>query len=248
MCWVPVFVWCVTLGSVPGNRAEPPPLGVLTQNQSRRLSGLSTAEASFLFLSSMCVFCSFLPSCFLSGLLAGLHSSPPRAAPLPHAAVSTHVPQSLPGNCQVVRVPHAPRGILLSTRSDALSAAREFSVFYSLSLCCPGLSLKALALWGLQEINIGFHFGISPHSPLGIATGSALPCVLTGEAVMACIQSRNSLSETWCLRWCSFPRVNWGTQKCSVKLLYLPGAAANRKLSRLYLLVCLEREREGGRV
>lgn len=190
MCWVPVFVWCVTLGSVPGNRAEPPPLGVLTQNQSRRLSGLSTAEASFLFLSSMCVFCSFLPSCFLSGLLAGLHSSPPRAAPLPHAAVSTHVPQSLPGNCQVVRVPHAPRGILLSTRSDALCAAREFGVFYSLSLCCPGLSLKALALWGLQEINISFHFGISPHSPLGIATGSALPCVLTGEAVMACIQSR----------------------------------------------------------
>uniref|UniRef100_A0A8C0SDB0 Ubinuclein 1 n=1 Tax=Canis lupus familiaris TaxID=9615 RepID=A0A8C0SDB0_CANLF len=33
-------------------------------------------------------------------LLAGLHSSPPRAAPLPHAAVSTHIPQSLPGNCQ----------------------------------------------------------------------------------------------------------------------------------------------------
>ncbi|KAG8506468.1 Ubinuclein-1 [Galemys pyrenaicus] len=29
-------------------------------------------------------------------LLAGLHTSPPRAAPLPHAAVSTHVPQSLP--------------------------------------------------------------------------------------------------------------------------------------------------------
>ncbi|XP_077762617.1 ubinuclein-1 isoform X3 [Canis aureus] len=29
-------------------------------------------------------------------LLAGLHSSPPRAAPLPHAAVSTHIPQSLP--------------------------------------------------------------------------------------------------------------------------------------------------------
>ncbi|CAH6786766.1 Ubn1 [Phodopus roborovskii] len=29
-------------------------------------------------------------------LLAGLHSSPPHTAPLPHTAVSTHVPQSLP--------------------------------------------------------------------------------------------------------------------------------------------------------
>ncbi|XP_045427276.1 ubinuclein-1 isoform X8 [Pipistrellus kuhlii] len=29
-------------------------------------------------------------------LLAGLHSSPPHTAPLPHAAVSTHVPQNLP--------------------------------------------------------------------------------------------------------------------------------------------------------
>ncbi|XP_012587397.1 PREDICTED: ubinuclein-1 isoform X2 [Condylura cristata] len=34
-------------------------------------------------------------------LLAGLHSSPPRAAPLPHAAVSTHVPQSLPDASQL---------------------------------------------------------------------------------------------------------------------------------------------------
>ncbi|EPY87428.1 ubinuclein-1 [Camelus ferus] len=35
-------------------------------------------------------------------LLAGLHSSPPRAAPVPHPAVSTHIPQSLPetsGGC-----------------------------------------------------------------------------------------------------------------------------------------------------
>uniref|UniRef100_A0A452RNX7 Ubinuclein 1 n=1 Tax=Ursus americanus TaxID=9643 RepID=A0A452RNX7_URSAM len=49
-------------------------------------------------------------------LLAGLHSSPPRAAPLPHAAVSTHIPQSLPGNCQVIRVPCTPYAILLPTR------------------------------------------------------------------------------------------------------------------------------------
>ncbi|XP_003790895.1 ubinuclein-1 isoform X1 [Otolemur garnettii] len=34
-------------------------------------------------------------------LLAGLHSSPPHAAPLPHAAVSTHLPQSLPDPSQL---------------------------------------------------------------------------------------------------------------------------------------------------
>ncbi|XP_055098987.1 ubinuclein-1 isoform X10 [Symphalangus syndactylus] len=34
-------------------------------------------------------------------LLAGLHSSPPHAAPLPHAAVPTHIPQSLPGASQL---------------------------------------------------------------------------------------------------------------------------------------------------
>ncbi|XP_069859647.1 ubinuclein-1 isoform X5 [Dipodomys merriami] len=34
-------------------------------------------------------------------LLAGLHSSPPHAAPLSHAAVSTHVPQSLPDASQL---------------------------------------------------------------------------------------------------------------------------------------------------
>ncbi|XP_012599144.1 ubinuclein-1 isoform X1 [Microcebus murinus] len=34
-------------------------------------------------------------------LLAGLHSSPPHAAPLPHAAMSTHIPQSLPDASQL---------------------------------------------------------------------------------------------------------------------------------------------------
>ncbi|XP_054570671.1 ubinuclein-1 isoform X2 [Eptesicus fuscus] len=34
-------------------------------------------------------------------LLAGLHSSPPHTAPLPHAAVSTHVPQNLPDASQL---------------------------------------------------------------------------------------------------------------------------------------------------
>ncbi|ERE69179.1 ubinuclein-1 [Cricetulus griseus] len=34
-------------------------------------------------------------------LLAGLHSSPPHTAPLPHTAVSTHVPQSLPDTSQL---------------------------------------------------------------------------------------------------------------------------------------------------
>ncbi|XP_058536566.1 ubinuclein-1 isoform X2 [Ochotona princeps] len=34
-------------------------------------------------------------------LLAGLHPSPPHAAPLPHAAVSTHIPQTLPDTSQL---------------------------------------------------------------------------------------------------------------------------------------------------
>nr|XP_041574961.1 ubinuclein-1 isoform X4 [Taeniopygia guttata] len=37
-------------------------------------------------------------------LLAGLHSSPHHAAPLPHSALSTHLPQSLPGNLSDARV------------------------------------------------------------------------------------------------------------------------------------------------
>uniref|UniRef100_A0A667HI82 Ubinuclein 1 n=1 Tax=Lynx canadensis TaxID=61383 RepID=A0A667HI82_LYNCA len=54
------------------------------------------------------------PGTFHHGLLAGLHSSPPRAAPLPHAAVSTHVPQSLPGNCQLLYLPGAAANRKLS--------------------------------------------------------------------------------------------------------------------------------------
>lgn len=43
-------------------------------------------------------------------LLAGLHSSPPHAAPLPHAAVSTHIPQSLPDASQLHgKGPSVPR-------------------------------------------------------------------------------------------------------------------------------------------
>lgn len=117
MSRVPVFVWCVTLGRFPGDNAEPPPLGVFTQNWSRRLSGALDRQRCFSVpVFNVCVlfFSPFL--CFLSGLLAGLHSSPPHAAPLPHAAVSTHIPQSLPGNCQAVRVPHALSASPLSTR------------------------------------------------------------------------------------------------------------------------------------
>lgn len=62
------------------------------------------------------------PSRLLSGLLAGVHSSPPRAAPLPHTAVSAHLPQSLPGNFQVVRVLRALRPL---PPSDAFSAAKD---------------------------------------------------------------------------------------------------------------------------
>ncbi|KAM4891902.1 ubinuclein-1 isoform 3-T3 [Sylvia borin] len=36
-------------------------------------------------------------------LLAGLHSSPHHAAPLPHSALSTHLPQSLPAGCRASR-------------------------------------------------------------------------------------------------------------------------------------------------
>ncbi|XP_014407291.2 LOW QUALITY PROTEIN: ubinuclein-1 [Camelus ferus] len=43
-------------------------------------------------------------------LLAGLHSSPPRAAPVPHPAVSTHIPQSLPDASQLHgKGPSVPR-------------------------------------------------------------------------------------------------------------------------------------------
>lgn len=46
---------------------------------------------------------------FSLGLLAGLHSSPHHAAPLPHSALSTHLPQSLPGNLSDARVCLLPR-------------------------------------------------------------------------------------------------------------------------------------------
>ena len=106
-----VWLWATLLGIVLS-----PSSGAFTQGWPVGRLGLWTTEAAFLFPSSMCVFCSFLPSCFLSGLLAGLHSSPPHAAPLPHTAVSTHVPQSLPGNCQVVGVLCALCAIPLSTQ------------------------------------------------------------------------------------------------------------------------------------
>lgn len=127
--WVPVCVWCVAMGIVLGDYAEP---GAFNQDQPVGCLGLWTTKAAFLFPSSMCVFCSFLPSCFLSGLLAGLHSSPPHAAPLPHAAVSTHIPQSLPGNCQAVRVPRALCAISLSTqqRNRCLVCCQKFQCLY----------------------------------------------------------------------------------------------------------------------
>ncbi|XP_057891316.1 ubinuclein-1 isoform X7 [Melospiza georgiana] len=48
-------------------------------------------------------------------LLAGLHSSPHHAAPLPHSALATHLPQSLPGNFSDVFV-------LLPRESPSISA------------------------------------------------------------------------------------------------------------------------------
>ncbi|KAM9209721.1 ubinuclein-1 isoform 3-T3 [Dugong dugon] len=76
-------------------------------------------------------------------LLAGLHSSPHPAAPLPHAALSTHIPQSLPGNG---RWPARP--VHCASPPPVPVCARCCSVFTPSSLCCPlGLALQALALW-----------------------------------------------------------------------------------------------------
>ncbi|XP_055221179.2 ubinuclein-1 isoform X5 [Gorilla gorilla gorilla] len=61
-------------------------------------------------------------------LLAGLHSSPPHAAPLPHAAVPTHIPQSLPGNHPTVSVPRAPCAFALST-ARCFATAKGLGVF-----------------------------------------------------------------------------------------------------------------------
>uniref|UniRef100_A0A8C9NCY8 Ubinuclein 1 n=1 Tax=Serinus canaria TaxID=9135 RepID=A0A8C9NCY8_SERCA len=53
-------------------------------------------------------------------LLAGLHSSPHHAAPLPHSALSTHLPQSLPGNLSDAHV------CLLPCESPSTSADPSF--------------------------------------------------------------------------------------------------------------------------
>jgi hypothetical protein len=93
----PVCVWC-DRGKYPREPLSPY-LWVWFLDWSCR-SGAVNARTAFLFcLQCVCFVLLSLP--FLSGLLAGLHSSPPHAAPLPHAAVSTHVPQSLPGNRQM---------------------------------------------------------------------------------------------------------------------------------------------------
>lgn len=101
---VPVYVWC-DHGERPWDNAEPLPFGFGPRLVWPVIWG-SWLPGLF-FPSVFNVRVLFSPLLFLSGLLAGLHSSPPHAAPLPHAAVSTHVPQSLPGNCQMGPMPRA---------------------------------------------------------------------------------------------------------------------------------------------
>lgn len=101
----PVCV-CVTVGTLPNHGScLVPGIAVLFQTGPQVAWGSRSPE--LLFCSVFNVYVLFSPLLFLSGLLAGLHSSPPHTAPLPHAAVSTHVPQSLPGKCQMGSVPCA---------------------------------------------------------------------------------------------------------------------------------------------
>ncbi|XP_012388710.1 ubinuclein-1 isoform X1 [Orcinus orca] len=86
------------------------PLGIISQLPLHVIS-FSADSSAKAGVSKDAIVTGPAPGTFHHGLghslLAGLHSSPPRGAPLPHAAVSTHIPQSLPGNFQVVRGPHA---------------------------------------------------------------------------------------------------------------------------------------------
>lgn len=102
-CWV-LYVFGVTMGTSPASGScLVPRIAVLFQTGPQVSWGSRSPKLLFCSVFNVCVLFSLL--LFLSGLLAGLHSSPPHTAPLPHAAVSTHVPQSLPGKCQLGSVP-----------------------------------------------------------------------------------------------------------------------------------------------
>lgn len=110
------------------------------------------------------------PCRLLSGLLAGVHSSPPRAAPLPHTAVSTHLPQSLPGNFQVVRVPCALRAIPLHQRPSLLPRTSPSGVTVMSGFVVGGSGVSVV---------LGARDAVSP------TLTPALPCVITEGGAVA---------------------------------------------------------------
>lgn len=113
------------LGHIPRSRPEVPITGT---------QPLLTAAASLL-ISVLDVYLFLFPSplfVFSLGLLAGLHSSPHHAAPLPHSALSTHLPQSLPGNLSDARVCLLPRE---SISADPSFRAEAKGVVHVFQLC-----------------------------------------------------------------------------------------------------------------
>lgn len=148
-------VWGVSVGGLPGPVLSPPTPGF--------------APRTRLLPALVCVVPS--PCRLLSGLLAGVHSSPPRAAPLPHTAVSTHLPQSLPGNFQVVTVPCALRAIPLHQRPSLLPRTTSPPVVTVMSGFVVGGSGVSVVL--------GARDAVSP------ALTPALPCVITEGGAVA---------------------------------------------------------------
>ncbi|XP_052517522.1 ubinuclein-1 isoform X1 [Budorcas taxicolor] len=89
------------------------PLGIISQLPLHVIS-FSADSSAKAGVSKDAIVTGPAPGTFHHGLghslLAGVHSSPPRAAPLPHTAVSTHLPQSLPDASQLHgKGPSVPR-------------------------------------------------------------------------------------------------------------------------------------------
>ena len=89
------------------------PLGIISQLPLHVIS-FSADSSAKAGVSKDAIVTGPAPGTFHHGLghslLAGVHSSPPRAAPLPHTAVSTHLPQSLPVASQLHgKGPSVPR-------------------------------------------------------------------------------------------------------------------------------------------
>uniref|UniRef100_A0A8C6DD54 Ubinuclein 1 n=1 Tax=Moschus moschiferus TaxID=68415 RepID=A0A8C6DD54_MOSMO len=89
------------------------PLGIISQLPLHVIS-FSADSSAKAGVSKDAIVTGPAPGTFHHGLghslLAGVHSSPPRAAPLPHTAVSAHLPQSLPDASQLHgKGPSVPR-------------------------------------------------------------------------------------------------------------------------------------------